>query len=81
MLSEAKVALAVRYRRPTVYEDGYVLRGQGVSIRIGNKMEPSPCARREEGMSKARQRLAIEAPVLLLGCGKFALLFISILDP
>jgi hypothetical protein len=64
-----------------MYEDAYILRGQSLSIRVGNKMEPCSCTRRKERVPETWQWLAIEVPVLLLGYGKFALLFLSILGP
>jgi hypothetical protein len=64
-----------------MYEDGYIPRGQTLSICIGNKMKPCSRAAGEERVSKAWQWLAIEAPVFLLGFGKFVLLFIGILSP
>jgi hypothetical protein len=64
-----------------VYENAYILRGRGLSIRIGNIMDSSPRAGGEKRVSKPRQRLTIEAPVLLLGGGKLALLLLGILGP
>jgi hypothetical protein len=70
-------------KRHTMYKNGYTLRGcgRGVSIRVHNIVESCSRAGEEERVSKTRQRLAIEAPVLLLSGGKFVLLLSSVPCP
>lgn len=53
--------------REAVDEDGYIAGLRGVGASVDNIVDVDSGGRCEEGVSEARERVAAEAPVLLLG--------------
>lgn len=62
-------------------EEADILRIRAPSICVGHEMQTCPGTGGEESMAKTRQRLAIKAPVLLLGSSQLLLFFLRIICP